>query len=180
MSEREDRRPPSLLLASVRRVRRRLHTVRFAEAALLPLWAAATGCVLARLVLRDLSVWAFPPQVLAAGGWWVLRARARRVPLAHAAVLADRSAGAGGLLLTRLERPVGEWELAANQFARAIVPPPIAWRRPVGALLAALLFLAVGLGLPLPTRPVRPPNAAAAAKATTPSRPLGISSIPTC
>jgi len=148
----------------MRRVRRRLNTVLFVEAGVVPVWAAATGCVLGRLVLRDAALWALPVPLLAAGTWWFLRARARRVSLTHAAVLADRSAGAGGLLLTRLERPVGEWELAANQYARAVTPPPVAWKRSVGALLAALVFLAGGLLLPLPARAVRPANAAAAAK----------------
>jgi hypothetical protein len=160
----DERRLQALVLAPVRRVQRRLHTVRFAEAGVVPVWAAATACVVGRLLLRDAALWLLPVPLLASGVWWFLRARARRVSLAHAAVLADRSAGAGGLLLTRLERPVGEWELAANQHARAVTPPPVAWRRPVGALLAALVFLAVGLLLPLPARAVRPVNVAAAAK----------------
>ncbi|WNG30433.1 hypothetical protein F0U62_45310 [Cystobacter fuscus] len=160
----DERRLQALVLAPVRRVQRRLHAVRFAEAGVVPVWAAATACVVGRLVLRDAAPWVLPAPLLASGVWWFLRARARRVSLAHAAVLADRSAGAGGLLLTRLERPVGEWELAANQYARAVTPPPVAWRRPVGALLAALVFLAAGLLLPLPARAVRPVNAAAAAK----------------
>jgi hypothetical protein len=42
--------------------------------------------------------------------------------------------------------------------------PPVAWKRPAGALFAALAFLAVGFLLPLPARQVRPANAAAAAK----------------
>jgi len=42
--------------------------------------------------------------------------------------------------------------------------PPVAWKRPAGALLAALVFLGVGVLLPLPARQVRPANAAAAAK----------------
>ncbi len=79
-------------------------------------------------------------------------------------MLADRSANAGGLLLTRLERPVGDWELSVNQFARAVKPPEVQWRRPVGALLGALLFLVVGFLLPLPAPCARPINAAAAAK----------------
>ncbi|WNG20884.1 hypothetical protein [Cystobacter fuscus] len=160
----DERRLQALVLAPVRRVQRRLHTARFAEAGVVPVWAAATACVVGRLVLRDAVLWVLPVPLLASGVWWFVRARARRVSLAHAAVLADRSAGAGGLLLTRLERPVGEWELAANQYARAVTPPPVAWRRPVGALLAALVFLAAGLLLPLPARAVRPANAAAAAK----------------
>jgi hypothetical protein len=160
----DERRLQALILAPVRRVRRRLNAVAWAEAGVAPVWAAATGCVLVRLLSRDATPWLLPVPLLAAGAWWFLRARARGVSLTHAAVLADRSAGAGGLLLTRLERPVGEWELSANQYARAVVPPPVEWRRPAGALLAALVFLAVGFLLPLPDRGARPANAAAAAK----------------
>jgi hypothetical protein len=158
----DERRFEALVLAPVRRVRRRLNAVRWAEAGVVPLWAAATGCVVARLLWRDAAVWALPVPLLAAGGWWAVRARARGVSLAHAAVLADRSAGAGGLLLTRLERPVGDWELAANQYARAVKPPAVAWKRPAGALAAALAFLALGWLLPLPARTPRPQTAAAA------------------
>ncbi|HYO57762.1 hypothetical protein [Archangium sp.] len=160
----DERRLQALILAPVRRVRRRLNAVIWAEAGVAPVWAAATGCVLARLLWRDAAPWVLPVPLLAAGAWWFVRARARSVSLTHAAVLADRSAGAGGLLLTRLERPVGEWELSANQYARAMTPPPVPWKRPAGALLAALAFLAVGFLLPLPARQVRPANAAAAAK----------------
>ncbi len=160
----DERRLQALVLAPVRRVRRRLNAVIWAEAGIAPVWAAATGCVLARLLLRDTAAWVLPVPLLAAGAWWFVRCRARSVSLTHAAVLADRSAGAGGLLLTRLERPVGEWELSANQYARSVTLPPVAWKRPAGALLAALVFLGVGFLLPLPARQVRPANAAAAAK----------------
>jgi hypothetical protein len=164
MAVSEERRFQALVLAPVRRVQRRLNAVLWAEAGVAPVWAAATGCVLARLLLRDAAPWVLPVPLLAAGAWWLLRARARSVSLTQAAVMADRSAGAGGLLLTRLERPVGEWELSANQFARAVRMPPVRWKRPAGALLAALGFLAVGFLLPLPARHSRPANAAAAAK----------------
>ena len=160
----DERRLQALILAPVRRVQRRLNAVLWAETGVAPVWAAATGCVLARLLLRDAAAWVLPVPLLAAGVWWVLRARPRLVSLTHAAVLADRSAGAGGLLLTRLERPVGEWELSVNQLARAVQVPPVPWKRPAGALLAALLFLAVGFLLPLPTPKGRPANAAAAAR----------------
>lgn len=160
----DERRLQALILAPVRRVQRRLNAVLWAEAGVAPVWAAATGCVLARLLLRDAAPWVIPMPLLAAGAWWLLRARARSLSLTQAAVMADRSAGAGGLLLTRLERPVGEWELSANQYARAVRMPAVQWKRPAGALLAALGFLAVGFLLPLPARPSRPANAAAAAK----------------
>jgi hypothetical protein len=160
----DERRLQALILAPVRRVQWRLNALLWAETGVAPVWAAATGCVLARLLLRDAAAWVLPVPLLAAGAWWVLRARPRLVSLTHAAVLADRSAGAGGLLLTRLERPVGEWELSVNQLARAVQVPPVPWKRPAGALLAALVFLAVGFLLPLPTPKGRPANAAAAAR----------------
>ncbi len=153
------------MLAPVRRVQRRLNAVAWAQASLVPLWATVTACVLARLLLRDACVWLLPPFVLAGLTWGWLRARARGVSLEQAAVLADRSANAGGLLLTRLERPVGEWELTVNQLVRDVKPPVVEWRRPVGAVLGALLFLLVGFLLPLPApRGPRAPHAAAAAK----------------
>ncbi|MDY7227484.1 hypothetical protein [Hyalangium rubrum] len=152
------------MLAPVRRVQRRLNAVAWAEAGIAPVWVAATVCVVARLLLREAALWAVPLFLVAGGVWWGMRARVRGVSLQQAAVLADRSANAGGLLLTRLERPVGEWELSVNQFAHAVKPPEVRWRRPVGALLGALLFLVVGFLLPLPARTFRPINAAAAAK----------------
>ncbi len=164
MAVSEERRFQALVLAPVRRVQRRLNAVAWAESGIVPMWAAVTLCVVARLLLREAALWAAPLFLLGGGLWWGLRARFQGVSLEHAAVLADRSANAGGLLLTRLERPVGDWELSVNQYAQAVKPPEVRWRRPVGALLGALLFLGVGFLLPLPTPTVRPLNAAAAAK----------------
>ncbi|TQF17817.1 hypothetical protein FJV41_01330 [Myxococcus llanfairpwllgwyngyllgogerychwyrndrobwllllantysiliogogogochensis] len=165
MAASEERRLQALVLAPVRRVQRRLNAFAWAQASLVPLWATVTACVLARLLLRGAVVWALPPLVLAGLAWCFLRARTRGVSLEHAAVLADRSANAGGLLLTRLERPMGEWELSVNQLVRDVKLPVVAWRRPVGALLGALLFLLVGFLLPLPApKGPRAPHAAAAAK----------------
>ncbi|HLM44843.1 MAG TPA: hypothetical protein VK458_13305, partial [Myxococcaceae bacterium] len=152
------------MLAPVRRVQRRLNAVAWAEAGIVPVWAAATACIVARLLLRDVALWLVPVFLVAAGVWWGLRARARGVSLEQAAVLADRSANAGGLLLTRLERPVGDWELTVNQLARDVKPPEVRWRKPVGSLLGAVLFLVAGFLLPLPARNAHPINAAAAAK----------------
>ncbi|MDC0710612.1 hypothetical protein POL68_19195 [Stigmatella sp. ncwal1] len=166
MASSAERRFQALVLAPVRRVQRRLNAMAWVEAGIAPLWAAATACVAARLLMRDAALWALPVFLVAgAVGWW-LRARGRSVSLQHAAVLADRSAQAGGLLLTCLERPAGEWELSANQFARAVKPPRLRWHRPVGALAGAALFLAAGLLLPLPPPTVRPRNAAASSLVT--------------
>ncbi|MCE9673278.1 hypothetical protein LY474_36270 [Myxococcus stipitatus] len=165
MAASEERRLQALVLAPVRRVQRRLNAVAWARAGIAPAWGTATACVLARLLLRDAAAWAMAPLVLAGLAVWGLRARAVGVSLEHAAVLADRSANAGGLLLTRLERPVGEWELTVNQLASTVKPPRVEWRRPVGALVGALAFLLVGLVLPLPpVKGARKTHAAAAAK----------------
>ncbi|MFB1480362.1 hypothetical protein [Corallococcus sp. RDP092CA] len=162
MAASDERRFQSLVLAPIRRVQRRLNIVAWAGAGMAPLWALATACVLARLLLRDLAVWALPPLLLAGLGWWLVRARSRGVSLEYAAVLADRSARAGGLLLTRLERPVGEWELSLNQLAQQVTPPEVPWLRPAGELLGALAFLAVGFLVPLPALRASNINAAAA------------------
>ncbi|RKH90667.1 hypothetical protein D7Y13_39555, partial [Corallococcus praedator] len=162
MAASEERRFQSLVLAPVRRVQRRLNAVAWLGAGLVPVWATATACVLCRMLLRGAAVWAVPPLVVAGLAGWFMRARSRGVSLEYAAVLADRSAGAGGLLLTRLERPVGEWELSLNQFAQQVKLPEVPWRRPLGALLGALLFLAVGLLVPLPALRTSNINAAAA------------------
>lgn len=162
MAASDERRFQSLVLAPIRRVQRRLNGVAWTGAGIAPVWALATACVVSRLLLRDLAVWAVPPLVIAGLVWWFVRARSRGVSLEYAAVLADRSANAGGLLLTRLERPVGEWELSLNQFAQQVKLPDIPWRRPVGALLGALVFLAVGFLVPLPALRTSNINAAAA------------------
>lgn len=164
MAASEERRFQALVLAPIRRVQRRLNAVAWAEAGIVPMWATATACVLARFLLRGAFVWALPPLLALGLGAWFWRARSRRVSLEQAAVLADRSANAGGLLLTRLERPVGEWELAVNQFAGEVKPPDVKWRRPAAALMGAVLFAVAGFLLPLSAQSGRAVNAAAAAK----------------
>ncbi|MBJ6759994.1 hypothetical protein JGU66_04410 [Myxococcaceae bacterium JPH2] len=162
MAASEERRLQALVLAPVRRVRRRLNAEVWLERGVAPAWAVATACVLVRMGFPRAPGWAVLP-LAAVGLWaWVVRARSQSVSLEHAAVLADRSAGASGLLLTRLERSVGEWELAANQLARAVKLPPIRWRRPVAALLGAVLFAGVGHLLPRPVAKETRINAAAA------------------
>jgi len=164
MAASEERRFQALVLAPIRRVQRRLNAVAWAEAGIVPVWATATACVLARLLLREAVVWALPLLLSVGAGVWFWRGRSRGVSLEHAAVLADRSANAGGLLLTRLERSVGAWELAVNQLAGAVKLPRVDWRRPCAALMGAVLFAGAGFLLPMPAPRGRPVNAAAAAK----------------
>src|SRR5438445_8332230 len=116
----EEVRKNALVLARVRRVQRRLNAEVWLNAAVAPAWAAATGIALFRLVVRQYTPLAAVALALAGLALWTWRARRRLVPLSSAAVIADRQSGAGGLLLTRLEGPLGEWELTLNDRVRQV------------------------------------------------------------
>src|SRR6185436_16796853 len=104
----EEVRKNALVLARVRRVQRRLNAEVWLTYAVAPAWAAATVLAALRFFVRT-HVWLFAALLaVAAVIAWSWRARRKRVPLENAAVIADRQASAGGLLLTRLELPVGE------------------------------------------------------------------------
>ncbi len=95
---------------------------------------------------------------------WLVLARRKSVRLDDAAIIADRRADAGGLLLTRLEVPIGEWELGLNQRVRAVTVPPIDARRPISWVMLALLAGAIAFWVPLPVKQVRPTSSAAATR----------------
>ncbi|MBX5480803.1 MAG: hypothetical protein IRZ16_02975 [Myxococcaceae bacterium] len=95
------------------------------------------------------------------GGW---RTRRWQVGVEEAAVLLDRSAQAGGLVLTRMELPIGAWELELNDRVRKAPLPEVRRARSLGFSALALLFLAAALLMPLPKQIARPVNAAAATK----------------
>ena len=78
-------------------------------------------------------------------------------------MVADRCAGAQGLLLTRLELPVGAWEFDLNQKVKVLPLPPLEVGRPLVALAGALAFVALGLFVPVASRPL-PVNVAAAGR----------------
>ncbi len=143
----EERRRSSVL-SRVGRVRRRLNLEVWLRSAVAPAWVAATVLVTARSLVPLRLAALLPPVAFIALLVIGLRARPRRFTLGEASVIADRHAGAGGLLLTRLEMPVGEWELGLNQRVRALVMPRIAIRRPLGWLALCLVFTLVGLQLP--------------------------------
>lgn len=155
------------VLRRVRAVQRRLDAATLVSAGVGPAWLAATALVLARLGLPS-----EPPLVplgltaaalaLAAAAWL---ARPRFLSTLQAAVLTDRLAEAGGLLLTRLERPVGAWELPLELKVKALPLPRPDVRRPLAALCAALAFVAVGLAVPRPAPPQRAPSAATSGRA---------------
>ncbi|MFZ5468143.1 MAG: hypothetical protein ACOZIN_01795 [Myxococcota bacterium] len=164
MAAGEERRKDALILGGVRRIQRRLNGDLYLRQLVAPVWVAATVLALWRFFLRNhLAVATVLTLVSTAFIWW-WRVRKGRVPLSHAAILADRLADAGGLLLTRLELPVGQWELGLNERVRALQPPAPKGARSVAAVGMALLFFGVAMLVPLPTPGVLRVNAAAASK----------------
>ncbi len=163
MAAGEERRRHAVL-SRVRRVQRRLNVQVWAEAAVAPTWGGVTLLVLGRVFLPvrvelvalvALTLWAFAT---------VARARPRRVGVSEAAVVADRQAGAGGLLLTRLETPVGAWELGLNQQIKAIRLPSIRLWPSALWLLVAMVFAVAGSSVPRISHAVPALNTAAASR----------------
>ena len=163
MAAGEERRRQAVQ-ARVSRVRRHLNLEVLLGAAVGPAWVAMTAFVVWRIFVQK-GLLLIGPISLALGSFvtWLLL-RKRGVSQARAAVIADRQADAGGLLLTRLEIPVGEWELGLNQQLKAIPLPELQLRRPLALLGLAACFLAVGLLVPQPRSVTAPPNAAAATR----------------
>ena len=153
--------------ARVGRVQRRLNLAVWLEALVVPAWVAVTAFVMWRVfVQRSL----LPAGVLLAGvalvvTWW--RGQGKRISVDAAAVIADRQAGLGGLLLTRLEVPIGGWEYDVNTRLKTLTMPAIDVRRPVTMLVFAFVFLLVGFLVPQTEHPVRAVNAAAATRVET-------------
>lgn len=164
MAAGDERRKRAVVLSRVRRVQRRLEVERALKAAVAPMWCAVTALAAWRLVAQH-HVAAVGACVFAAAlvAWWLLL-RGHRITEGQAAVIADRRAEAGGLLLTRLELPVGEWELELNQRVRQVTPPPIEARRPVGLLLLAACAGLIAFIVPLPPKTSRPVSSAAATR----------------
>ncbi len=163
MAAGEERRKDALVRSRVRRVRRALNGEVWLRAAVAPAWALATALALVRIFLRG-HAWLAVPAVAAAVAVWWAEARKKRVTFSQASVVADRSTGLGGLLLTRLEVPVGGWEFDVNEALRALKPPEVRRARSAAAVSMAALFAAVAWLIPVPPEPVRRVNAAAASK----------------
>ena len=147
----------------IARLKRHLNLGVLARAAVAPAWLSATAFVSWRVFVHR----AVPPAgvlcalAAAAAAGWLFRRRA--FTDAQAAVVADRCAGAQGLLLTRLELPVGAWEFDLNQKVKVLPLPPLEVGRPLVALAGALAFVALGLFVPVASRPL-PVNVAAAGR----------------
>ncbi len=143
----EDRRRRAVL-SRVGRVRRHLNVQVWAEALVAPMWVGVTLLVLGRVFLPVRVELIALVAITIAAFTTVVRARQRRISVEQAAVIADRQAGAGGLLLTRLETAVGAWELGLNQQIKAIQLPPIRLWASARWLVLAVLFAAAGISVP--------------------------------
>lgn len=164
MAAGEERRKSAFVLARIRRVQRRLNLQTSLAAAVAPAWVAVTLLAVWRFVVqRHVPLFA-GALALGAAVVWRLLTRRQGVSLEQAAVIADRRAQAGGLLLTRLETGVGEWELGLNDRVRALTAPSIRVRGALAGLSLAVLFLVVALVVPLPPKVASNVNAAAATK----------------
>jgi hypothetical protein len=160
----EERRKLGFAVARIRRVARRVNTAVALSSLVGPVWAIVAGISLWRFAVQrwvPAAAAALAPCGLAAA--WLLM-RQRMVTSRQAAVIADRRANAGGLLLTRLEMGIGEWDATLDAFLERLAPPPIAIGRSAAAISLALLFLGAALWIPLPPRTQRPANAAAASR----------------
>lgn len=159
----EERRRRAVL-SRVGRVRRHLNLQVWAEALVAPVWVGATLLVLGRVFLPvRVELLALAAITIAAVAT-AIRARPRRIGVEQAAVIADRQAGAGGLLLTRLETAVGAWELGLNQQIKTIRLPPIRLWASARWLVLAVLFAVAGMWVPRVSHAPRSLNVAAATR----------------
>ncbi len=129
-------------------MQRRLNVEVWLKALVAPLWVGVSLLVIGRVFLPvGVEVLAVG-LVLLVATLTTVHARPRRLSLAQAAVIADRQAGAGGLLLTRLETPVGEWELGLNQQLKTLPMPKIDLVTSGRWVAFALLFGLAGSWVP--------------------------------
>lgn len=142
-------------------LRRRLNFEVFLDALVVPVWVSAGVFAASRLVLPMGAVAVLALGLVAS----MVRAgtvvRRRGWTDEQAAVVLDRLAGSGGLLLTLREKPGRAWESRLDEHLRTVKPPALQVRRPLGALVGAVAFAAASLLVPVPERAEATPNTAA-------------------
>jgi len=163
MAAGEERRRIAVL-SRVGRVQRRLNIEVWLRALVAPLWVGVTVLVLAQVFSPFGLTAVVVGLVCVVSTVTVIQAWPRRISLREAAVVADRQAGSGGLLLTRLETPVGEWELGLNQQLKSLTMPKVRWRESGRWVLLAVLFAIAGFFVPKVQYPAKTLNAAAASR----------------
>jgi hypothetical protein len=157
----DDEKRRHMLSRRVASLRRHLNRAVALQAAVTPAWAAALTVVLWRLLVHQWMVGVAMGCVCAAlFVTWRLSARTA-LTQQQAHVLADRSANAGGLLLTRFETEIGAWEFELNQKIKSLNMPPLKLTRPLVHLALMVIFVALGCWVPLPADIEKKTNLAA-------------------
>lgn len=146
------------------RARRHLNRGVLLRAAVVPAWAAASIFGVYRLAIGPWSLVVGLAALLIAAGVAAWRFRRHAWSNDEAAVVLDRAAGAGGLLLALAERPDPRWQqqLAPKLVDVSLPRDPLG--RPALALAGALAFAAITGALPEARPPVRPLQSAAASR----------------
>jgi hypothetical protein len=158
---RDERNELENVTLSIRRVARRLNAQLVVRALVGPVWGIVAGIALWRFTVQRWMPAAAAVLALAgAAVVWSL-VRHRLVTQRQAAVIADRRANAGGLLLTSLETGVGGWKAPLDTMVAGFTPPPFDVARPAAVIALALACLGVVVWIPLPN-PVTPRINAAA------------------
>ncbi len=114
-----------------------------------PAWAFSVCLLCERFVFRRYVGMAALGLGAMALTLWAVQLWRRRYRFEHAAIETDRLADAQGLLLTRLETPVGEWGFELNNKLKALRVPFPNVRLPVLQLVLLALLVSVGLWWPL-------------------------------
>ncbi len=151
-----EQRRLSAVRSRIGRVQRRLNLELWVKTLPVPVWVGATVWAVVHLFL-PWPAWPVVATVaIAVIATTTALTQPKRVSTSQAAVIADREVNAGGLLLTRLEVPVGPWELGLNQQLKSLRAPPLRVARPLAWALAGVGFgLAIGA---LPQAPTPTPR----------------------
>lgn len=155
------------MLARLAHLRRRLNRPKWLAAALVPAWCGAAVVAGWRFLVGPGALIVLAVALVVAAVGSIVGARRTLATMSQVAALADREAKLGGLLLTRLERPVGAWELAVNQGLAQLPPQHAPLGRPALLLALVPVFLALSFAVPLPQRTGPMPNPAAAVQLET-------------
>ena len=148
--------------------RRRLNAKVLADVAVAPIWVAAASFAIWRLAVGQGSL-VVGVLAIALGAAGILRRFVKEAwSEPQSAVLLDRAAGAGGLLLSLRELPAGEqsrdWLSTVSSRVQRARPPEVQVGRPLLASAAAILFALVAALLPAAKAPFSRLQAAAAAR----------------
>ncbi len=138
------------------RARRHFNRGVLLRASVIPAWAAASLFGIYRLAIGPFSLLVGGVALLLALGFLLWRFRRLAWTTDQAAVLLDRAAGAGGLLLALSERPDPRWSERLTPKLQKVDLPREPVRRQAAGIVGAFCFAAVALAFPEAQPPARP------------------------